>query len=110
MHRSPHGMADEAAAPATRNGAVVRVYVGHHIVSDVVLKVTGGGRAGIHRSVINGLRIRKNDNHLMRPLRECAFYGLRDVNLVRPLFGANGVTVQRVGSEEHTSELQSRQY
>src|ERR1035438_3537044 len=89
-------MADEAAALAVGNGAIVRVHVGHYIASDVVLEITGGGRAGIHRSVINGLRIRKNDNHLMRPLRECAFYGLRDVNLVRPLFGADGVTVQRV--------------
>ena len=32
----------------------------------------------------------------MRPLRECTFYGLRDVNLVRPLFGANRIAMQRI--------------
>ena len=30
------------------------------------------------------------------PLRERAFDGLRDVDLMRPLLGADGVTVQRV--------------
>ena len=32
----------------------------------------------------------------MRSLRECAFYGLWDVNLVRPLFGANRIAMQRI--------------
>ena len=50
----------------------------------------------VHRSVVHRLGVRQHDNHLFRAERECAFNRLRDVNLLRPLFGADRVAVKRV--------------
>ena len=91
-----HGVADQAAALAVGDGAVMRVDVGDEIVRDEILKVAGGHRTRIHGAVVDGLRVGQHDDHLFGALRECAFDGLRHVDLVRPLLGADGVAVQRV--------------
>ncbi len=60
------------------------------------LEIAGRHGTRIHRPVVQGLRIRQDHDHLFRALREGAFDRLRHVDFVRPLFGADGVTVQRV--------------
>ena len=75
---------------------VKRVYIRNHVVSNEVFKVACGHRTRIHRTVINGLGVWQHDNHLFRALGECAFNCLWYMNLMRPLLGADGVTVQGI--------------
>ena len=91
-----HGMAHQAAAGPLGDRAVVRVDVGHHVVRDEVLEIACRHRTRIHRAVVHGLRIGQHHDHLLRALRECALDGLRHVDLVRPLLGADRITVQRI--------------
>ena len=91
-----HRVADEAAAGAIGNRAVMRIDVGDDIVPDEFLEVAGSDGARVHRAVVDGFGIGQDDDHLVRAQRERAFDGLRYMNLVRPLLGADGVAVQRV--------------
>ena len=91
-----HRVADQAAAHAVGNRAVVRVDVGHDIVRDELLEVAGRDRARIHRPVVDRLGVGQHHDHLLRALRERAFDGLRHVDLVRPLLRADGIAVQRI--------------
>jgi integrase len=74
---------------------IVRIPVGHDVACDVIPKVAGRDRARIHGAVVNGLEIGRDDDHLLRAQRKGTFDRLRDVDLVRPLLGADGVTVAK---------------
>src|SRR6185437_10493122 len=91
-----HGVADDSAAGAVGNGAVVRVDVGDQVVGDELFKIAGGDRTRVHGAVVHGLGVGQDDDHLFRALGEGAFDGLGHVDFVRPLLGANGVAVQRI--------------
>ena len=102
LHADPRGavaahrVADEAAALAGRVRAVVRIDVRHDIARDVVFEVAGRHRGGVHRSVVDCLRVRKDDDHLVCAFRERSFDRLRNVDLPGPLVGADRVAVQGV--------------
>ena len=81
---------------AIRQRAVVRIDVRHDIVRDEVLKIPRRHGARIHRTVMDGLRIGQNDDHLLCALRERSLQRLRHMDLMRPLLGSNGVAMQRI--------------
>ena len=91
-----HRVADQAAARPIGDRPVVGVDVGDHVLRDELLEVSRGHRARVHRAVVDGLRVGQHDDHLVRALGERAFDGLRHVDLVGPLLGADRVAVQRV--------------
>ena len=62
----------------------------------ILFEIAGGRGARIHRAVVDGLRVGQHHDHLLRALCEGALDGLRHVDLVGPLLGANRVAVQRV--------------
>ena len=89
-------MPDKAAALAIGNRAVVCVDVCNDVVPDEFLEVPGSDRARVHRTVVDRFGVGQDDDHFLRALRKRTFDGLRHVNLMRPLLGTNGVTVQRI--------------
>ena len=89
-------MADQAAAEAVGNGAVVGVDVGDQVVGDELLEVAGGDGTGVHGAVVHGFGIGQDDDHVLRALGEGALDCLGHNDLVRPLLGADGIAVQRV--------------
>ena len=91
-----HRVADKTAARAFGNCPVMRVDIGDHIVGDVVFKIAGGRRTRIHRTVVDSLRVRQDDDHFFCALDECAFDRLRHVDFTRPLCGSNEEAVQRI--------------
>src|SRR5207302_612526 len=46
------------------------------------------------RSVMDGLRIGEDHDHLLGALRESAFYGLRYMDFMGPLLRANGISMK----------------
>ena len=91
-----HGMASQAAAGASGNGAVMRINRGNEIVSNEAFEVAGGDGTGIHGAAVESFGIGQHHDHFLGSEREGAFNGLRNVNFVRPLLGADGIAVQRV--------------
>ena len=91
-----HRMAHQSATLPIGDRAIVRIDVSDQIVRDELLEVSGSNRTRIHRTVVYGLRIGQHDDHFFRALRERAFDRLRHVDLVAPLLGADGITVQRI--------------
>src|ERR1051325_6765076 len=72
------------------------VNVSHDITRNKLLEISCRNRAGIHRTVVNGLGIRQDDDHLLRPLRERALDRLRDMDLVTPLLCPYRITMQSI--------------
>src|ERR1035437_1184927 len=91
-----HRVTDQAAACSIWNRAVMSVDVLDNIVSDELLEVSGSDRTRIHGTVVQGFRIGQHDDHLFRALGKSAFNRLRNVNLVSPLFSADGIAMQRI--------------
>ena len=91
-----HGVANQATAQAIRDGPVMRVDVSDQIVRDELLEIPCGDRTRIHGTIVQRLRVRQHHDHLFGALGESAFDGLRHVDLVAPLLGANGITVQGI--------------
>src|ERR1035438_1660412 len=89
-----HGVANQAAASSLWNRAVMSVDIRDNIVRDESLKVSGGYRIRIHGAVVQRYRIGQNDDHLFRSLGESAFNGLGHMDLVGPLFCADGISVE----------------
>jgi hypothetical protein len=61
-----------------------------------LLEVSGGDRTRIHGTVVQRFRIGQHDDHLFRTLGESGFNGLWHMDLVGPLFRADGIPVQCV--------------
>src|SRR4029450_10038480 len=91
-----HGVADKATALAGGDRPVVRVDVRHDVARHVVLEITCRHRAGVHRAVVQRLRVWQHENHLVRALGKRSLDGLRHVDFLSPLLGANRIAVQRV--------------
>ena len=91
-----HRVAHQAAAQSIRNRPVMRVDVGNQIVRNELLEVSGGDRTRIHGTVVHRLRVGQHDDHLFSALGESAFDGLRYMDFVGPLLGADRIAVQRV--------------
>ena len=91
-----HGMAHQAAALPRRNGAVMRVHIGHQIPGDEILEIAGGDRARIHRAVMHRLGIGKHHDHVPGALGEGPFYRLRHMDFLAPLLGADGIAMQGI--------------
>src|SRR5215467_10955171 len=89
-------MSYEPAALPTWDRPVMGIDIFNHIAGNKSLKIARGHRARVHRSVMDGLRVWQNNNHLFRALGKSSFYGLRHVNLVTPLLSTNGITVKGV--------------
>ena len=91
-----HGVADQPAALPAGDRPIVPVDVRHDVARDVVFEIAGGHRAGVHRAVVHGLRVRQDDDHLVRALGKRPLDRLRHVDLLRPLLRTNRVAMQRV--------------
>src|SRR5215472_2254250 len=88
-----HGVTNQTAAQTVWNRSVMSVDVCNQIVRNKPLEISGSDRARIHRPVVHRLRIGHHDDHLLGALGESTFYGLRNMDFVGPLFGADGITV-----------------
>src|SRR5206468_526556 len=60
-----HRVTHQPAACPLGYGAVMRIDICDHIVRDEALEIARGHRTRIHRSVVHGLRIRQDDDHLL---------------------------------------------
>ena len=72
------------------------VNIRDHIVRYELLKVAGRDGTGVHGAVVDGLRVGQNNDHFFDALGKSAFNRLRNVNLLRPLLGADRVTVESI--------------
>ena len=68
----------------------------HQIVRNKLFKISCSDRTGIHGAVVHGLGIRQHNDHLFSALCKSAFDGLRYLDFVGPLFGADEITMQRI--------------
>src|ERR1035438_2183751 len=91
---SSHRVPNQAAAHAIWNRPVMRVHIRQHIVRDEPLEIAKGHGTRVHGPVVQRLRVRQNYDHLLGAPGESAFDGLRHVDFVGPLLGADGVTMQ----------------
>ena len=89
-------MTDEPPALAAGDRSIVLVDVRHDVARDVVLEITRGHRAGVHRAVVHRFRVGQHDDHLVRASGEGSFDRLRHVDFLGPLLRANRVTMQSV--------------
>jgi hypothetical protein len=91
-----HRVAHETAAGTIRHRPVVAVDVRHEIVRDEPFEVSRGDGTRVHRAVVHRLRVGQDDDDLLGAEGKGALDRLRYVNLLGPLFGADGIPVQRV--------------
>ena len=93
---SAHRVTDEPAALTPRQRAVVAIDVRDEIARDELLEVARRHGARVHRPVVHCLGIGQYDDRFPAAGGECAFDRLRDVDLARPLFGADRIAVQGI--------------
>src|SRR5579871_5886973 len=90
---SAHRVADQATALATGQSAEMRIHVSHQVTRNELLEISRCNRTGIYGTVVQSLGIGKHDDHFFRALRKSTLDGLRDMNFVCPLLGADRVAV-----------------
>ena len=89
-------MADEAPAVPIGDRPVVCVDIRHDVARNEGFEISGRHRTRVHRSVVQGLGVGQHDDQLARAACERALDGLGYVDLLRPLFRADGITMKRI--------------